>query len=132
MMIKDTVMSRYTFDDSIVSDLHKDAYGSRPRSEFWACWDSYSDDEKQFVWDCLVEQANDQSEMDRRRESRALEDFEARVSQSIESGARDRSQAIEWILQAEGLDGEQDAGYVCYRLGLSYANEAMFEEHCKR
>lgn len=43
-----------TFDESIVSALHKDAYGYRPREWFWEQWDSYSHEEKQIVWDNLL------------------------------------------------------------------------------
>jgi hypothetical protein len=30
---------QYTYDERIVSDLYKEAYGSRPRADFWAKWD---------------------------------------------------------------------------------------------
>ncbi len=44
----------YTYDELIVSDLHKDAYGYRPREWFWEQWDAYSDDDKKIVWDNLL------------------------------------------------------------------------------
>ncbi len=123
-------MTAYTFDDSIVSDLHKDAYGVRPTQMFWHSWDQYSADEKQAEWDWLVGKAEESARLDRERETRALEIFEARVTESIQAGARDRNQAIKWILQAEGLEGERDPGYVCYQLGLSYEHEGMFALFC--
>jgi len=45
----------YTFDENIVSDLYKDAYGHRPGEYFWADWDACNDDAKQHLWDRLVE-----------------------------------------------------------------------------
>ena len=130
MINKGSDMTAYTFDDSIVSDLHKDAYGVRPTQMFWHSWDQYSADEKQAEWDWLIGKAEERARLERDSEARALEVFEARVAESIQSGARDRAQAIKWILQAEGLEGERDPGYVCYQLGLSYEHEGMFALHC--
>jgi len=42
-------------------------------------------------------------------------------------GADSRETAIKWILEAEGLDKEQDSSYICYCLGLSYDKEYLFE-----
>ena len=117
----------YSFDDSIVSDLHKDAYGVRPTQMFWHSWDQYSADEKQAEWDWLVGKAEESARLDREREARALEVFEARVTESIQAGAEDRETAIRWILQAEGLDEERDPGFICYSLGLAYTHEKIFQ-----
>ena len=59
-------------------------------------------------------------------EHRALANFEARIAEYVALGASDRETAIRWILQAEGLDNEYDAGYVCYHLGLNYDKRDMF------
>lgn len=45
----------YTYDEQIVSDLHKDAYGCRPSSFWWQCWQEASPEEKQAEWDDLLE-----------------------------------------------------------------------------
>ena len=38
----------YTFDEQTLSDLHKDARGSRPRSDlFWDAWNEADNDGKQ-------------------------------------------------------------------------------------
>ena len=65
-------------------------------------------------------------------EAQAKADFEKRVSTLIETGAGNREDAIRWILEAEGLADEHDAGYVCYSLGLSYKEESMFQNLMKR
>jgi len=44
----------YTYEENLVSDLHKDAYGIRPGQRFWDDWKSYSEDEKQECWDLLI------------------------------------------------------------------------------
>ena len=46
------VNSMYTFDEQTLSDLHKDARGSRPRSDwFWDAWNQADNDGKQAIWD---------------------------------------------------------------------------------
>jgi hypothetical protein len=119
----------YNYDDSVVSDLHKDAYGIRPTQRFWHSWDQYSADEKQAEWDWLIGKAEERARLERDL-AQALEIFEARVTESIAAGAKDRNQAIKWILQSEGLDKVRDPGYVCYQLGLSYDHEGMFALFC--
>ena len=42
-------------------------------------------------------------------------------------GAGNRDIAIKWILEAEGLENESDANYICYNLGLSYDKKYLFE-----
>ena len=120
----------YTFDDSIVSDLHKDAHGHRPREGFWTRWNSYTDEQKQYEWDCLIRESEESAEREKFMQEEALTAFEARVAQGMEAGAT-RTQAIRWILQAEGLEDERDAGFICYSLGLSYDHESMFKEFVK-
>lgn len=120
----------YNYDDSTVSDLHKDAYGWRPSESFWAEWNNSTPAEKEVIWNRLVETLEESIDLERKMEASALEAFENRVAESIAAGAKDRNQAIKWILQAEGLDDERDPGYVCYQLGLSYEQESIFAPFC--
>lgn len=121
----------YTFDESIVSDLHKDAYGFRPSNWFWTDWKNASDDQKQKIWDDLVETLEDEIKRQREDNERATTQFEQRITDSIAAGAGTRQNAIRWILQGEGLDKEQDYGYVCYQLDLPFSFEKEFEEILK-
>jgi hypothetical protein len=108
----------YTFDEDCVSDLHKDAYGFRPASYWFAAWNSMTDAEKQAEWDSLV------AAMARREEER-LEDekvgivrFEQSVARTITSGAGDRATAIKWLRDAEG--GNDDIEFFEYLQGIPY------------
>lgn len=40
---------------SIVSDLHKDAYGFRPVQSFWTEWNLLDDAGKMEMWDYMVD-----------------------------------------------------------------------------
>ena len=70
----------YTFDENILSDLHKDAYGFRPRSEeFWAAWDAADNDGKQRIWDDLLDAADRAAETEREIQQEAIAEFESTV-----------------------------------------------------
>jgi predicted Fe-S protein YdhL (DUF1289 family) len=71
----------YDFDADILSDLHKDAYGFRPRSEeFWNAWDSADDDGKQRIWDRILDDLDRALETEREIQQEAIAEFNRRVS----------------------------------------------------
>lgn len=122
-------MSKY--DETIISDLHKDVYGFRPRQDWWAIWNTVGEDAKQAIWDYLCEAVDAEIAAQKVRDEEALQDFEARVEQTIQLGAPDRDTAILWIV--EGLElTESDlwygAEYVCHRLHLSLDNYGLFKD----
>ena len=94
----------YTYDERIVSDLHKDAYGSRPREGFWNKWEAASNDERQAIWDDLCQIFMQRETEERIAEELAIAEFEARVAELMDMGADDRTQAIRWIIQGMGID----------------------------
>jgi len=112
----------YTFDDRIVSDLYKDAYGCRPGELFWYQWKTVSDDQKQSIWDSLCVELDREIARETEAHDRACVRFESRIEQLIGLGAIDRTMAIRWILQAEELDASEYPAYeeLEYQLGLPY------------
>lgn len=108
----------YTFDDDIVSDLHKDAWGMRPSESFWTKWKNMTDAEKQAEWDWMV-QVMERNERQRRQEQeQAVVRFSRRIQQLIECGARDRAMAIRWLHEAYETHGDDE--FLCWNLGLPY------------
>ncbi len=124
----------YTFDERIVSDLHKDARGSRPSQGWWEMWREVSDDSKQKIWDNLCEELNEEIARQEAAEAAAIANYRAQVNKMIELGARDEHQAKKWIIQGMGAD-EHDLTYggswVCYELGLPYSMRLLFEKACR-
>ena len=120
-----------TYDETIVSDLHKDAYGFRPSQYWWQEWKASDEDGKQAIWDYLCEAVDAEIVAQKVRDDEALKDFEARVEQTIQLGAPDRDTAIRWIVEGLGLT-ENDlwygAEYVCHRLHLSLDNYGLFKD----
>jgi hypothetical protein len=126
-------MTDYTFDEQILSDLHKDAYGSRPGPDFWRYWTESSDDWKQRVWDSLLDDLKVTMDAQAERESEALINLNALIRQNMRHGAKDREQAIRWIVESLNPD-HQDLCYggswVCYRLGLAFDQQHLFDQAC--
>ena len=111
-------MTKYTYDDNIISDLHKDAMGFRPSESFWDFWISATPDEKQKEWDSLCNLLEREIEREKAEQEIAIKRFEDLVEKTIASGARDRETALRWIMDASDCDGDWE--YLCYHHGLPY------------
>lgn len=114
----------YTFDDNTVSDLHKDAYGSRPGEYFWAEWNNSSDDDKQHIWDKIIDNFNRSINEDAAREEAGELAFVKMLDLAAATGAQDFVQGIKWVIQAEQFDDvdlQYGADYFCYHFGMNYA-----------
>jgi hypothetical protein len=86
----------YTFDENIVSDLYKDAYGVRPGEFFWADWDACSDDAKQHLWDRLVDVVGESVRNEEAQQKKAIDKFEGEVLYALVGGLfRDRTEVIQ-------------------------------------
>jgi len=133
----------YTYDERIVSDLHKDTYGFRPCSGWWTEWKASDEDGKQAIWDMLLESYDQTMAYEKRMQEEAVAAFQERLDSLVQLGAADRDMAIRWVIQSLELT-ETDlcygADYVCYCLGLPYSMAGAFTEaveelvafnHCK-
>lgn len=98
----------------IYSDMHKDAYGFRPRHDT-SSW-TLGDFEQEFA----VMQAQIKQDLDHeaREQAQAISRFEQHVTNTICMGARDRDTALRWIMDASDANG--DWQYFCYLNGLPY------------
>jgi hypothetical protein len=111
--------TKYTFDYNIVSDLYKEAYGVRPRAEFWLDWECADDAEKQQIWDSLIDTA--QSEAERERQDQlaaeaALERQIEKINRLVVGGTRE--DAIRYLHDAHNTNG--DVEYLEFNLGVRY------------
>lgn len=96
-------------------DMYKDAYGTRPRGIDTSAW-TLADFEAEFE---ILANAIQREEAQRKiNESEAAVRFEAQLASLMESGARTREQAIAWVHDAEGSQGDDE--YLCFLLGLRY------------
>ena len=104
--------------------MHKEAYGVKGRHYNFK---EMSNEDLEKELNHLCEVAKREAEIEKRQEEDKLKAFESRIDEALSLGAENREDAIKWILQAEGLDKEQDPGYICYTLGLNYDNEHLFK-----
>ena len=120
----------YSFDENIVSDLHKDAFGFRPSATWYEQWAAMTEDQKQEEWDYLLRALKSSMEDEARREDDAIFDFDCMVRRYMEMGAANRETAIRWMLDSMNLN-EYDliygGSFVCYELGLPYSFASEFE-----
>ena len=95
-------------------DMHKDAYGFRPRGVDTSTW-TLEQFQDEFV---ILDQAIEREEIARKAaETKAVELFERRVLNLMHTGTN-RERVIAWLMDAEGANG--DCEYFCYTQGLPY------------
>jgi hypothetical protein len=109
----------YTFDSNIVSDLHKDAYGFRPKSLFWDEWNDASDDQKQRIWDGLIDDLNQSNIEEGLREDAAIAATEKRIQEILDTVVGStRADAIRYLDEAYDTGG--DINFLEFHLGVPY------------
>lgn len=119
-------MTTYTFDENIVSDLHKDARGYRPLQYFWAEWDNASDFDRQAIWDGLLEELSREMDRQRQADEIAMIAMHQRIQDTMLLGAKDKVQALKWIIEAEEFDDidlQYGPSYFCFHFNLPYSAE---------
>jgi hypothetical protein len=116
----------YTFDENIVSDLHKDARGYRPTQAFWNAWNFQNDEGKQTAWNVLLDELNETMKRERHSENMAMIAMHQRIQGTMLLGAKDEVQALKWIMEADEFDDHDlryGPSYFCFHFGLSYSAE---------
>lgn len=124
----------YDYDSDIVSDLHKDARGFRPREGFWDTWKMASDDERQDIWDDLLRELDIRFAEDQRREREAVSRFDSGLELIQATMACEREEAIMHFVASLNLDKYDlmyGGSYICFELGLPYSMEKEFEPAVK-
>lgn len=113
-----------TFDVSAVSDIYKDAYGSRPGEMFWTMWEASNDEKRQTIWENLLADLYASINEDRINEAARLALLEDRIAACIRLGAANTVEALRWIMQAEDFDHydlQYGAEYFCHHFGINYS-----------
>ena len=95
-------------------DMHKDAYGVRPRGIDTSTW-TLADFDAEFK--VLAEAINREEVIRKEREAQAVVDFENRVA-SLMTLDNSRERVIAWLMDAESANG--DFEYFAYTQNLPY------------
>lgn len=96
-------------------DMYKDAHGVRPRGIDTSTW-TLADFDKEFEYLGKVIEREETHRL--QQEWNAIQDFEARISQLINVGAKDRATALRWIMEGSTCNGDWE--FLCYEHGLPY------------
>lgn len=119
----------YTFCESTVSDLHKDAHGFRAGQSFWMRWEDASNDVKQSIWDGLIEDLEATMTSEANEKIAAINALEMEIATALDLGARSRDDAVRWVVESMDLD-DMDLMYggeaICFRKGLPYSMAPVF------
>ena len=111
----------FTFDSQIVSDLHKDAFGYRPSSDWLNNWNNImSDEERQVEWDYLCKALEQTIEEDRIREQYDLEMFEHQLKVSMDAHKISEETALRWMTQVERFEHNQDIEHWVWKYGILF------------
>lgn len=113
-------MTEFTYSNDLISDLHKDAYGYRPREGFMHNWNQATDAERQEQWDWLVQVIERNNEEEAAQEKICISEFEELVNTTIEAGAGNRETALRWIMDASPAGRYNDWDFLCFERGLPY------------
>ena len=98
----------------IYSDMHKDAYGFRPRFDY----STWTLDKFNAQFETMGRIIEADSKIEKENQEKSAHDFEMRVLSLLQTGAKNRAMALRWIHEAEGSNGDDE--YLCFLLGLSY------------
>lgn len=112
----------YTFDDNIVSDLHKDAYGFRPSQRFFDDWAEYTPAEKQECWDSLCIEMERSMKEQAESEAAALVEFRKTVAAQMALCNVTWTKAVDYLADAENcvIEYDQDFDYFLWNQGIGY------------
>jgi hypothetical protein len=116
----------YTYEDNIISDLHKDAYGFRPSQRFFDDWAEYTPAEKQETWDSLVATMEYNQKEEERIEAANLVEFRKQVAATMKFCDCNWKKAVEFLADAEGddINCDQDFDYFLWKQGIGYNDRA--------
>lgn len=96
-------------------DMYKDAHGFRPRGIDTSTW-TEEDFLKEF--ESLGQVISSGERQRKEDEAQAVVDFDRRIQQLIECGARNREMAIRWLHEAYETHGDDE--FLAWNLGLPY------------
>ena len=109
----------YDFDDNIFSDLHKDAYGFRPRGhEYYEATPA----RKQEIWVRVCEDLETAQDEEARREQEAVAEFKAQITKVIEAGAGNRITALRWMTSTETFYHNQCVEHWVWKQGILFTD----------
>ncbi|MAA57253.1 MAG: hypothetical protein CL855_02080 [Cryomorphaceae bacterium] len=112
----------FCFDDNLISDLHKDVYGFRPRQGFMQKWNGMNKVHKQLLWDELCDTLDENIKADGVQAAEALVNLRKNIRSKMNSLKCNWKLALRLLIVNERCDPEcdQDFGYALWRMDIGY------------
>lgn len=88
-----------SYDENIISDLHKDAYGFRPDSSFWITFEAFNPEQKQALWDSILSDLERSIDDEEYAQEAAIIEFEDRID-NLMHDCNNRKSIVDWFLRA--------------------------------
>lgn len=101
-----------------ISDVHKDAYGFRPRGKYG---DDWTVEELKQELDRLVDYANEVYEEEQKLAEANADAFDEQIIAVQASGAANREQAIKWLVEADE-DALWDIEHYVWKQGFLFTD----------
>lgn len=105
----------FCFDDNLISDVHKDAYGFRPSQSFMEKWDGMNRVHKQLLWDELCDTIDEGIKAEEEQEAKALVDLRKGVRSTMNALKCNWKLALRLLIVNERCDPECDQDF-CHAL----------------
>jgi hypothetical protein len=98
----------------IYSDYHKDAYGFRPRYDYY----SYSLEQLEADFARFAQMISEAAEAEARDERAAVAAFQAAIQNTIQIGAGDEETALRWLASAGVEECGPDWEHYLWKMGI--------------
>lgn len=109
----------FTYDETIFSDLYKDAYGFRPRGHnFYTATPA----EKQEIWDATILDMEAAQQAEIAREKECEKKFKDQISKVIEAGAGNRINALRWMTSTDTFYSQQCVEHFVWSQGILFTD----------
>ena len=103
------------YDENILSDLHKDAYGYRPCEGYYEYWNSLNEKGKNSEWNSLCELLKMNERREELEKNRSIVILSATINDVMDTCKTSWSNAVKILMDAEDAD---DVGYFLWNNGI--------------
>lgn len=103
---------------TIMSDLHKDAYGFRPRGMDFASWSMEELEAEASRYEAITKE---NAEAEAIHEAKLVEEYKIKLQSTIDCGAGDRATALRWLFEGSELEAYEIDHYL-WQEGIAYTD----------
>lgn len=111
-------MTQPIYDERVLSDLHKDARGFRPSSDWFQAWNEMDVPARNALWTSLCDDVDTAIETERAQTLQAIARLEDRIAEQAHDLGVSVQTMVRWDMDAHQV-GDHGVGYYLYLCGIS-------------